>query len=258
MKNSIRKNQINLDPLPNVSAKGAGFLSRLPSVHSQPVLQVEGVAESSQKIYSYDFNLTIQIKVKEFTRKQASLLIGQSLRLVALRGLELLDWMTLECLYSYLLGNKQHYFERKDSKEFELLLLLKIVLSSVSRMNLSNRVQLPEDVQRAILDSRWTPNERTFKSREVSFQLDKFLLVRIVPVDTLIERSKDSIRYSSYCKGYGESGPTGRRKKTRPSAELDGEPVDLEKDNSIKLSFERISQVQDLVLLEIKYNKPRK
>lgn len=258
MKNKIRKNFKFLDPHPNLSAKGAGFPSRVPSVHSQPTLQVEGASEKSLLINSFDVNLTIRVKVKEFTRKQASLLIGQSLKLVAHQGLELLDWMTLECLYSYLLGNKQHYFERKDSKEFELLLLLKVVLLSVSRMDLSVRVYLPEDIRRAILDSRWVPNERTFKSRETQFRLDKFLSASIVPVDSLIERSNDSIRYSSYCKGYGESGPTARRRKTRPSAELDGETVDLENEGLIKLSLERLSQIQDLMLLEIRYDHLRK
>jgi hypothetical protein len=209
-------------------------------------------------IYYSDFNLTIRVKVKEFTRKQATLLAGQCLRQVALRGLNIIDWMTLECLYTYLLGNKQFYFERKDSKEFELLLLLKIVLLSVGWMSLEEKVQLPLDITEVILSSRWVPNERTFSSRENQFSLDKFLQVRIVPVDSLIERSKDSIRYSSYCKGYGESGPMGRRKKTRSSAELDGEDVNLENDSLIKLSFERLSQIQQMMTLELKYRHQKK
>lgn len=257
MKNNNRKAKISQDSTPVLDTKGTGFLSRLPSVHSRPTLAIEGF-ESSQMIYSSDFNLTIRVKVKEFTRKQATLLSGQCLRQVALQGLTIVDWMTLECLYTYLLGNKQFYFERKDSKEFELLLILKVVLLSVGWMNLEETTQLPKEIQETILNSRWVPNERTFRSRETSFRLSKFLQIRIVPVDTLIERSKDSIRYSSYCKGYGESGPTGRRKKTRSSAELDGEDVNLEKDNSIKLSLQRMSQIQHLMLLELKYEHRRK
>jgi hypothetical protein len=242
-----------LDPLPDLTTKGAEISTRLPSVHSQPTLKVEG-ADQSQMSYSSDFNLTIRVKVKEFTRKQATVLVGQALRLVALEGVSLMDWMTLECLYTYLLGNKLHYFERKDQKEFELLLLLKVVLLSVGFLDLEEKKQLPKEIQEIILSSHWVPNQRTFDSRNRLFSLNKFLSVRLVPVDSLIERSKDSVRYSSYCKGYGESGPTGRRKKSRPSAELDGEPVDLEKDNLIKLSFERFSQIQDLIHLEIKYS----
>jgi len=257
MKTKNRKILSNLDSQLNLDAKGTGFLSRLPSVHSQPTLPIEGI-ELSHKIYSSDFNLTIRIKVKEFTRKQATVLSGQCLRQVALQGITIIDWMTLESLYTYLLGNKQHYFERRDSKEFELLLLLKITLLSVGWMDLEDKVKLPKDISEIILNSRWVPNERTFRSRENQFRLNKFLQIRIVPVDSLIERSKDSIRYTSYCKGYGESGPTGRRKKTRSSAELDGEPVSLENDNLIKLSFERFSQIQQMILLELKYEHQKK
>jgi len=257
MKNINRKTNKSLDLPSNLDAKGTGFLSRLPSVHSQPTLAIEGF-ELSQKIYSSDFNLTIRVKVKEFTRKQATVLSGQCLRQVALEGISITDWMVLESLYSYLLGNKQHYFERKDSKEFELLLLLKLTLLSVGWMDLEDKVFLPQDIQEIILNSKWVPNERTFRSRENQFRLNKFLQIRIVPVDSLIERSNDSIRYSSYCKGYGESGPTGRRKKTRSSAELDGESVNLEKDNLIKLSFERLSQIQQMILLELKYEHQKK
>jgi len=257
MKINRRNSKENLDPHPNLPTKGAEISTRLPSVHSQPTLAVEGV-EASQMIYSSDFNLTIRVKVKEFTRKQATVLVGQALRLVALNGLSITDWMTLECLYTYLLGNKQQYFERKDPKEFELLLLLKVVLLSGSWMGLEGKVQLPADIQSAILSSRWVPNQRTFDSRKRLFSLDKFLSLRIVPVDSLIERSKDSIRYSSYCKGYGESGLTGRRKKSRPSAELDGDPVDLEKESLIKLPLDRISQIFDLELLETKYELRKK
>jgi hypothetical protein len=47
----------------------------------------------------------------------------------------------------------------------------------------------------------------------------------------------------------------GRRQKTRPSAELDGEPVDLEKDKMMNLDLQRIGQILSAVLLEIKYSQ---
>lgn len=257
MKKNFSDEKLNLNPQPINPTKGTEFSSRLPSVHSQPTLKVENF-EEGQKIYNTDFNLTIRIKVSEFTRKQATLLAGQALRQVAQEGLSITDWMTLECLYTYLLGNKLDYSSRRDPKEFELLLLLKVTLSATSWMNLEGKVQIPEDVRQFILFSRWVPNQRTYDSRRDQFRMNKFIQIRLVPVENFYERSNDTIRYSSYCKGYGESGPTGRRKKTRPSYELDGEPVDLEEEGLIKLSFQRFQQIQDLLLLETKYIPQRK
>jgi len=239
-----------LDPL--LPTKGTEFSPRLPSDYSPPTLSIEGF-EEYQKIYSSDVNLTIRLKVNEFSRKQATLICGQVLYLVAHKGLGILDWMILEFLYSYLLGSKLEYLQLKNFKEFELSLLLKIVLLSGTWIDLEGKSQLPEDIKLSILHSKWVPNKRTYHSRENLYRLDKFLQVRIVPIDNLIERSKGTIRYSSYCKGYGESSHLGRRLKTRPSAELDGEPVDLEKETLPKVPLLEISQILQLVMLEIKY-----
>jgi hypothetical protein len=105
--------------------------------------------------------------------------------------------------------------------------------------------------------SKWIPNKRTYFSRKASFQLNKFLQVQIVPIDTLIERSKGNVRYSSYCKGYGESSHMGRRQKTRTSAELDGIPVDFDRENFTLIPWEIVPLIQRSIQLERKY-KPRK
>jgi hypothetical protein len=183
------------------------------------------------------------------------MLSGLALSDVAELGLTLSDWMILEWLYSTLLGNKQDYFQRKDKIEFELCLLLKIVLLGGTWMGLSGRVELPKDIQELVLASRYVPKGRTKASWRQRWQLRKFLEIRAVPLDVLLERSKNTTRYSSYCKGYGESSRLGRRQKTRPSAELDGEPVDLEKDKMMNLDLQRIGQILSAVLLEIKYSQ---
>jgi hypothetical protein len=181
------------------------------------------------------------------------MLTGIALSDVAEKGLGLSDWMVLEWLYSSLLGNKQTPYERKDPKEFELSLLCKIVLLSGTWMGLEGKVKLPQDTQELILNSRFVPKGRTKASWRQSWNIAKFIEIRAVPLDVLLERSKGTNRYSSYCKGYGESSRLGRRQKTRPSAELDGEPVDLEKDKMMNLDLQRISQLLTAVLLEIKY-----
>jgi hypothetical protein len=182
------------------------------------------------------------------------MLSGLALSDVAEFGISLSDWMVLEWLYSSLLGNKKDPFERKDNKEFELSLLLKVTLLSGTWLGLEEKVFLPEDIQRLILSSKFVPSGRTKASWRRSWDLKKYIQIRAVPLDVLMERSRNTSRYSSYCKGYGESSRMGRRQKTRPSAELDGEPVDLEKDKMMNLDLQRISLILSAVLLEEKYS----
>jgi len=242
---------------PSSFSEGNESSARLPWDYSPPVLKVKG-AEQVQFVYSCDVNLTIRLLVSEFTRKQATLLTGQALFEVAQKGISIGDWMILEFLYSYLLGSKEEALRLKNFKELELTLLLKVVLLSGTFMGLEGRKELPEDIKSLILASRWVPSYRTWHSRKVSFQMNKFLEVRIVPIDNLIERQKGTVRYSSYCKGYGESSHMGRRQKTRPSSELDGIPVDLEKDQTVRLDLFEISTVMSLILKEIKYQHKKR
>lgn len=256
---SFRQNSFSKSPSSSErNRRGTESVDRVPSNFPRPALQVGG-DEQFQKIYSLDVNLTIRLKIQEFTRKQATVLAGQALYLVAEEGITLQDWMILEFLYSYLLGQKQDYTQIKDFKEFEIILILKIVLLSGTWIGLEGKSMLPEDVLFLIRNSRWVPNKRTFFSRKELFRLNRFLEVRIVPVDALLERSKGNVRYSSYCKGYGEGSSMARPQRTRPSAELDGEQVDIEKETLINVPLLEIGRILDQVLLEIKYtNRKRK
>lgn len=233
--------------------RGSEFSARLPWSYSPPSLEVEG-NEKYYSTISFDVQLTVRSRV-EINRKQLSMLAGLALSDVLEKGLNLSDWMVLEYLYSSLLGNKQTPYERKDPREFELSLLLKIVLLSGTWMGLEEKRMLPEDVQTLLKQSRFVPSGRTKSSWQSHWNLTKFLEIRAVPLDVLQERRKDTTRYSSYTKGYGESSHMGRRQKTRPSAELDGEAVDLEKDQMMNLDLLRIGQLLSAVLLETKYSK---
>lgn len=234
------------------SRDGSEAFARLPSDYSPPILAVEG-NEQFSLLYSSDVNLTIRLKVSEFTRKQATLLAGQALYLVSTEGITIGDWMILEWLYSYLLGSKLDPLRVKNYKELELLLILKVVLLSGTWMGLVGRSQLPDDVRALIANSKWVPNKRTYFSRKNLFSFEKFLQVRIVPIDFLIERQKGTVRYSSYCKGYGESSRLGRRQKTRPSAELDGDEVNLDKEEQVTVPLTQIGHILDLVVAELRY-----
>jgi len=238
--------------------RGTESVDRVPSNFPRPALSVKGDEEFHQ-VYSLNVNLTIRLRVQEFTRKQATVLAGQALYLVAHEGITLQDWMVLEFLYSFLLGQKQGPLNLKDPKELELALLLKIVLLSGTWIGLEGKSQLPEDVLFLLKQSHWIPNERTFHSRKDLFRINRYLEVRIVPVDNLLERSKGTTRYSSYCKGYGEGSSMARPQRTRPSAELDGEQVDYEKEMSTNIPLTEIGRILDQLMLEIKYtNRKRK
>jgi hypothetical protein len=78
-----------------------------------------------------------------------------------------------------------------------------------------------KEVYEAVRDSNWLPDKRTFNSWTAYWKPEKFLEVRIVPLNTLLERDQFSEPYSSYCKGYGEGG-SRTRQKTRYDSELDG------------------------------------
>jgi hypothetical protein len=61
-------------------------------------------------------------------------------------------------------------------------------------------------------------------------------------VDTIIDRTGNTERYSSYCKGYGESHPSAHNQKTKTSFELDGGDLKDPEDFSLK-------EIQRLLLL---------
>jgi len=242
-----RRSNVNTD-FQDLRTEGSVKSARLPSDYSQPSLQVEDI-EKYQMVYSSDFNVTIRSKV-ELKRKQATLIAGQCLYEVLTKGIGISDWMVLEFLYNFLLGNKQEPLDLKNPKELELALVLKVILLSGTWMDLVGKVEIPEDIRLIIQNSKWVPNKRTYDSRKNQYLLKKYLKIQIVNIDTLFERSKGTKRYSSYCKGYGESSPTGRRQKTRPSAELDGEEV---KDNglvSINTDLQSLIRINHLAMLE--------
>lgn len=254
MKKNKRKPNLSLETSSlRKTLRGSESSARLPSDYSPPTLAVKGSEEYNRAI-SFDVQMTVRSKV-DFTRKQLCMLSGIALSDVAEMGMSLSDWMVLEWLYSSLLGNKQSPFERKDPREFELSLLLKICLLGGTWMKLEGKVELPGDIQELLLTSKYVPSGRTKASWRQSWNIAKFLEIRAVPLDVLMERSKSTIRYSSYCKGYGESSRMGRRQKTRPSAELDGEAVDLEKDKMMNLDLQQIGLLLSAVLLETKYSQ---
>jgi len=222
--------------------------ARLPSDYSPPTQPVWGVKERSLSQFQSDYQLTVRPKV-DLSRYQMSMLLEIKCFEVVEFGIDFVSWLTIEYLFSRLLGSRKVWDIREKSERRVLTLSNMILLSTQnSWMNLGEREDLNKDLLAYLKDSTLLPSEREVNSRIAYWQPEKFLEVRSVRLDVFLEREMKSIRYSSYCKGYGESSSMGRRQKTKPSFELDGEEIE-------KPEVVILSELQDLLflnLLEIK------
>lgn len=106
-------------------------------------------------------------------------------------------------------------------------------------LGLLERKKLKPEQAAAIRTLSWYPNERTYKSWSHYYEPERYLEVKIVPVEQYLEsENRLTQRYSGYTKGYHESGKGYRRDgmvygvgKTPFDPEIDedrtSEPVDL-------------------------------
>lgn len=219
----------SLPYLPSSQRKGKG--SSLSDYHqttlSSPIQ--ERKSDRTKELNESTFHMTVRNKVK-IERRKLNLLSAGKVKEICLKGYNLFDYIFVEHLLNLLLGSHQP-LEVKEEKEKEISLILMLLLR-VMKSPEEERKEIPQDVKEFIESSRWIPNTRTFGSWKETLKFDLYLEIRTVPVEQVFERaSNGSIRYSSYCKGYGESSPMGRKKrKTPPSPELDGEKVEIEKE----------------------------
>jgi len=206
---------------------GNEFSSRLPSNYSPPNPTVQGSTVRDISSISFDYQLTVCPKV-ELTRYQCSMLLETLEVSVIEYGISFSTYLCLEYLYSRLLGDNK-VLEIRNENERRVVFLAQILLRSIegSWYSLDERECLKPDTERRLREiTDLFPSLREFRSRVEYWNCERFLKVQAVRLDVFLDRRENSERYSSYCKGYGESSSTGRRKKTRPSAELDGESTD--------------------------------
>jgi hypothetical protein len=233
--------------LSHLKIKSNTLPTKLPaSVHSPPNQNENQDREENLLIHSIDIHLTVRAKIK-MTGKQACMLAGIAIESVLAEGISMKDWIVLEFLYNFLLNKQTSPAEVKESRSMEILYCLKIILLSGTWMGLEKRNRLPEDIELIIKMSRFIPNQRTISSWTQNWNLETFIEVRAVPMNTFLKRSTGTQRYSGYCKGYGESGPAGNCKKTKHSSELDGEePREMEQ----KIDLLSIGTLLQLILTE--------
>jgi len=233
------------------SEPGTDLITRLPSDYSPPISALGGTEGRVSSSLSCEVHLTVRSKV-ELSRRSVGLLLENYLIRLTYEGFDLYSYLLVDWMSSYLRGSNDSD-EIKIHKERLVIRLSEVVLRSFGKSDLplGEKFTLLPEVLSTIRDFL-DPSGRLFASRRIFWQLEKFLEVRSVLVTSVFEREKNSsTRYSSYCKGYGESSRMGRRKKTAPSFELDGKTEDI-KIGSEFSSLLNIQKYLHLNLLEIK------
>lgn len=195
------------------------------SVSSPPSTNPKQVEENElNSLLSSDYHLTVQLKVR-LERRQVSLLLGILSYQAVHFGVTFPMYLMLLHLNEILIGNKLRSSEIKDRYERLSVLLSQVIIRDLAGKDLffNEPQRLSTQTRELLLNSKALMTKDVFKSRFNYWRPENFLRLKTVPVDVIVERSGNSVRYTSYCKGYGEGGRTARREKTPPSFELDGE-----------------------------------
>lgn len=229
-------------------------LNRSQDVTARPTLKMLTYVSLEQDVgkANMEFHMTIRPKISELNPKQASMLLSIANARAAYDGIDFTLYLAMEFLTNYLKKSGVDVLYVKNEKVRQTLLLSELVLAQVKGtwQNLVERERLPKQVLDEILATQWLPNERTLNSWRQHWDLERYLSVRIVPVESLLNRTPSTAeRYSGYTRGYGQDGNAPTPGKTRPSAELDGkdfveEPPhitlqDFDKYQTVLLAIER-------------------
>jgi len=185
-----------------------------------------------------EYHLTARVTNSQLSQKELSLLLEVLEYQIVHFGVNFAMMLALSELYMKLLGNKRTSHEINNGKIRTVVLVAEILLKTLKDFEFSlyhgEYAELSSKTKELL--SPYLMTKRTYGSRYKTWRPEKFIRVRAVPVSYLIDRpQKATERYSGYTKGYGESHGNAHRKKTKPSAELDGdqESVDSEERNLI-------------------------
>lgn len=178
--------------------------------------------------FSLEYHLTVRSQM-ELSRKQMSLLLSILNYQACHFGLTFGMWLGMEFLMSSLLGKKVHPSDIKEKEVRDTVFVSFLILSAVGGQSLflNDLKVLPDQLVQKLEQNDLLMKKRVYGSRFNLYRPENLLEISTVPVHIRFDRSKGtSERYSSYCKGYGESHPSAHRQKTKPNSELDGESED--------------------------------
>jgi len=202
--------------------------------------------------YQMKFNLTARIPNSQWRIKDLSLLLDTLNYEVAVYGCNFNMYLTLELLFSILTGTNNPW-DVKDEK----IRITCIATNSILRdlqgefYQFGDKLQLESRTLKFLRDNNLIITKRVYGSRKEFYRAERFIEILAVPIKQTLERRQGSERYSGYTKGYGESGSTAPKQKTRFSTELDGETDDIPlrfdlKEISRYLSFSFLEYIQKI------------
>lgn len=197
---------------------------------------------------STEYHLTATIPNKSLSVRDLSLLLDVLNYQIVVHQLNFSMLLACTELLLRLTGGR-YVNEISDAKIRKTVMVSWIIVKEFQKQSLSlyhgETAQLrPEIVE---LLKPYLMSKRTYMSRYRLWRPEYFIKIVAVPVSILYERtSSNSIRYSGYTKGYGESHGNAHRKKTKPSFELDGEDVpDREERNLILRMTDQQHQISN-------------
>jgi len=211
---------IVISPNPRISGK-------LPDTTIPPSTDLfkwrDTVAENTTYSLSIFTHISLWAKV-ELSRKRISLLLEQEIVRVASQGFSLLDYFSFEWMLNYLIGSQS--IHKVNGKKMSTVVYCAYLILLQYRENwnlLFKKSDIHPDLKEFVEKNFGSLSDRKYQSRKQIYQLEKFLMLKVEDVMNVIERDKfsNSVRYSSYCKGYGEGGRSVRKQSTRYSFELD-------------------------------------
>lgn len=197
-----------------------------------------GIMETSEFSSNLiEYHLTIRFKYTTLTLRDLSILLDVLNYQSVTFGMNLNMYLAMSEIYFRLLGNKRNSEEIKDSRIRLTVTVTEILFKILKNISFSLSseigIHIPDKFKKIL--SLGLMSKRTYGSRFGHWRPEKYLEVKIVPVDILfLERKKDSVRYSGYTKGYGESHPSAHKSKLHPNSETDGEmtrPEDFDKES---------------------------
>jgi hypothetical protein len=208
-------------------------------------------------ILSVESHITIR-PIVELSRKRISLLLEQEIVRVLSEGFNLMDYFSFEWMVNYLVGSQSIHTINGKKLSTVVYGASLILLQYRENWNLLyKKVPIHSDLKDSLERIFGKLSERKYQSRKTIYDLEKFLLFRIVDVNSVIERGQNTIRYTSYCKGYGESGRSVRRQSTRYSYELDRDDHETEPEEFFSFGVS-IHDQEDLFYLEQRIKTERK
>lgn len=192
---------------------------------------------------SQEYQMTIRAK-RRLDRHQVSMLLMVLICKVLTEGIDFTAALALDFLFLSLIGSKNPE-EIRDEKERQTAMLAELIIAYTKGdwLSFTDREEIPYEVRKQIFDSGWLPNRRTIKSWKPFWRPESFLEVRFVRLDSLYERETNTLRYSSYTKGYGNGGHISRIQKTRIDPEIDGEVGDRPEPKISVLEYETYNNI---------------